>query len=362
MKVLLMGKYPPMQGGISTKTFWLYKQLEKKGFEFKIITLDDPWHSISEHTLENVSVINKKALPWHIPETTLIDDRLINAALEVVNNFTPDLIETNYIWPFCKDALFIAQTLSKPLLIRHAGSDIHKFYNDQEFRDIMNNYFNQAAAIVSNISSIDLLKNICNDSEKIQCMPRYIPDPDVFKPSASDKQHDILFAGKINYHWHLKGLKLLLEVIEHKELKALLFIGGKYKYDLYKLINEKKLENRIKLNGFINPDKMPAVYNSCKFVWCWEEDGTIDDFSNIIWEALFCNTPCIVNSNISGKTRSEGITDDFSNLLYTVDKKSLMDFDFSGENNFYNDNQGLKSDLYLKYVKSNEDLYARFDS
>lgn len=362
MKILLIGKYPPMQGGISTKTYWLYKHLEKDGVEFQIITLNDSQYSTNEHDLANVTVVKEKGVPWHIPETSLVDDRLINAALKVTNDFTPDLIETNYLWPFCKDALFIAQTLNKPLLIRHAGSDILKFYNDQEFRDIMSIYFNQAAAIISNISSIDLLKDICIDTEKIKCMPRYIPDPDIFKPGESDKQYDILFAGKINYLWHLKGLELLLELIKQKELKALFLIGGKYKDDIYKQITEKKLENRIKLNGFVKPDKMPAIYNSCKFVWCWEDKEAIEDFSNIIWEALFCNTPCIINSNVSKKIKNEGITGNFSNLLYAVDVKSVMELDFCEKKSAYIDNQSLKSDLFLKYVKSNADLYTQLVS
>ena len=362
MKILLIGKYPPMQGGISTKTYWLYKQLEKDGVEFRIITLNDSQYSTNEHNLAKVTVVKEKEVPWHIPETSLVDDRIINAALKVTNDFTPDLIETNYIWPFCKDALFIAQTLNKPLLIRHAGSDILKFYNDQEFSDIMGIYFDQAAAIVSNASSIELLKDICNDTTKIHSMPRYIPDPDIFEPGESDKQYDVLFAGKINYHWHLKGLELLLELIKQKELNALFLIGGKYKDDIYKQITEKRLEDSIELNDFVEPDKMPAIYNSCKFVWCWEEEGSVEDFSNIIWEALFCNTPCIINSNVSKKIKDEGITDDFSNLLNAVDAKSVLELDFSKNNSTSIDNQKLKSDLFLKYVKSNADLYTQFGS
>lgn len=308
MKILLIGKYPPMQGGISAKTYWLYKQLEKDGFEYRVITPEAKHYSIPdhEHDESNVTVVKEKEIPWHIPESSLLDDRLINAALKVANDFTPDLIETNYLWPFCKDALFVAQTLSKPLLIRHAGSDILKFYKDQEFRDIMSHYFNQATAIATNTSSVNLLENICNHSGKIQCMTRYIPDPSIFKPEKPDKQYDILFAGKINYHWHLKGLKLLLELIRQKKLKALFLIGGKYEEEIHQQIAKKNLGNSINVCGFVTPDKMPAIYNSCKFVWCWEEEGGIEDFSNIIWEAVFCGTPCILNSKLSEKIEAEG--------------------------------------------------------
>ena len=131
MKILLIGKYPPLQGGISSKTYWLYRYLEKKGFEFRIVTVAADAYTINKyHNDPNVTVVNEKKSPWHIPETDLLDDRLINEAKKIALDFCPDLIETNYLWPFCKDALLISKILKKPLLIRHAGSDIIKFSKD----------------------------------------------------------------------------------------------------------------------------------------------------------------------------------------------------------------------------------------
>jgi len=359
MKILLLGKYPPMQGGISAKTYWLYKQLEKNGFEYRVITPEDRLYSIPDHKHDEskVTVVKEKEIPWHIPESSLLDDRLINAALKVANDFTPDLIETNYLWPFCKDALFIAQTLSKPLLIRHAGSDILKFYKEQEFRDIMGNYFNQASAIATNTSSVNLLEDICDNTGKIQCMTRYIPAPSIFKPEKPAHKYDILFAGKINYHWHLKGLKLLLELIRQKELKALFLIGGRYEEEIHQQITEKNLGTSINVSGFVTPDKMPALYNSCKFVWCWEEEGGIEDFSNIIWEAVFCNTPCILNSKLSGKIEAEGVVESFAQLLYQTDERSLADIDFNYPLSESIENIETKTSLYNKYMADNKNLY-----
>lgn len=357
MKILLIGKYPPMQGGISAKTYWLYKQLEKDGFESRVITFKDRHYSISNHNALSVSVVREKEVPWHIPESSLLNDRLINAALKVTDGFTPDLIETNYLWPFCINALFIAQALTKPLLIRHAGSDILKFYEDQEFRDIMRYYFNQASAIATNHTSKNLLENICGSNNKLKCIPRYIPNQKFFKAKKLDKQYDILFAGKINYHWHLKGLTLLLELIRQKELKALFLIGGRYEDEIHNLIAEKKLDNSINVCGFVAPDKMPSIYNSCKFVWCWEEEGAIDDFSNIIWEAAFCNIPCILNSKLSSKIEAEGMGKSFAHLLCQMDEYRLANFDFNHSVGDTINNIQIKTNLYNKYMADNKSLY-----
>lgn len=360
MKILLIGKYPPMQGGISAKTFWLYSHLEKKGFQFKILTFQENQYIIQSNNLDDsVVVINNKEVPWHIPKTNLIDDRTIGAALKIAKNFDPDLIETNYLWPFCKNALFISKVLKKPLLIRHAGSDIQKFYDDSEFNEIINFYFNQATAIVTNITSFNLLQKMCINNNKIFCLPRYIPDPAIFSPDKVNKTFDILFAGKINYHWRYKGLEHLLEVIKKKKLRSLFLIGGNYKNEILDLISLSKIETYIEISGFISPGKMPYIYNSCRFNWCWEDKEATEDFSNIIWEAIFCNIPCIFNSDVASKIETERIDKSFDSLLYSMNAEELMDFNFSHHNITSNENQNLKAYLFKNYIKANTELYEK---
>jgi len=357
MKILLIGKYPPMQGGISSKTYWLFKHLKSIGFEYRIVTLNEPDYSAAKISPDcrDITVLERADTPWHIPETSLVDDQIIQAALKTSKTFNPDLIETNYLWPFCKDALLLAKLLQKPLLIRHAGSDIAKFYKEDKFHDVMSFYFNQAAAVVTNLSSKIIITNICNDLKKVHSIQRYVPCPEIFKPN-SNKAFDILFAGKINYHWRYKGLELLLKIIKAKNLTALFVLGGKYKNDIEKQISNHQIEENIKIVDFVHPEKMPKMYHSCRFVWCWEEKEGINDFSNIIWEALFCNIPCILNSVTSEKIKSEGISDDFNPLLYEHTDTSILNFDFKHENT-KTDLSENKKYLYKNYINRNAALY-----
>ncbi len=127
MKILLIGKYPPMQGGISSKTFWLFRELEKRGFDYRIVTVATADYSIKgyDSNRSKTTVIKIKKVPWHIPESQLIADRIFHKAMKTAEVFEPDLIETNYLWPFCIPASLVANILGKPLMIRVAGSDIH---------------------------------------------------------------------------------------------------------------------------------------------------------------------------------------------------------------------------------------------
>lgn len=360
MRVLLIGKYPPMQGGISAKTYWLYKALEKAGFSFKVVTIQDEFHSIPDRELDDqkVTVVADREIPWHIPYTTLMDDRLISAALVTAKDFDPDVIETNYIWPFYKNAFLVSKILGKPLVLRHAGSDIQKFSSDPEFGSILKSYVSQASAVVTNSTSSDLIRGMCETREKVFCLERYLPDPDIFKPDdESDRVYDILFAGKINYHWRLKGLELLLKVVKRNGLKARFLLGGQYKDEVLELIRSHSIEDQCEISGFIAPEKMPRLYNSCRFAWCWEEKGLVEDFSNIIWEALFCDTACILNRDTFGSEKSGVIDPSFSGMLHAMDAKALNGLDSMPALAGRLGNQQEKQGLFERYVTSNEAVY-----
>jgi glycosyltransferase involved in cell wall biosynthesis len=358
MKILLIGKYPPLQGGISSKTYWLYRYLEKKGFEFRIVTVAADAYTINKyHNDPNVTVVNEKKSPWHIPETDLLDDRLINEAKKIALDFCPDLIETNYLWPFCKDALLISKILKKPLLIRHAGSDIIKFSKDKEYLEIMESYFSHASAIATNSTSVKLVNKLCGFDSKTFLMQRYIPDPSIFKHIESEKPFHILFTGKINYHWQHKGLLLLLEIIKEHKLKALFVIGGLYKNKLLEEISFNGIDELIHISEFVPPENMPLIYNSCKFVWAWEEEGNVEDFPNIIWESLYSGTSCIVNSAFAAKLRNEKIPECFSSLIRNFDAHNIMGFEFTIQKKDVECNH-IKDDLFNKYVYDNINLYT----
>lgn len=358
MKILLIGKYPPMQGGISSKTYWLYKSLEKKGFEFKIVTFQDDKYSIQGFDSDsNVVIVNEKKPPWHLPPTSLLADRLINSSFKTVESFDPDIIETNYLWPFSNAALMISKMIKKPFLIRHAGSDIQKFHGDNEFREIMGLYFKNASVVITNVTSRQLIEEMCYGSEKILCVPRYIPDPGVFRQNDTPKAYDILFAGKINYYWKRKGMMLLLEVIRKRKLKALFHIGGKYVNQVLDLISSKGLDEDISVSSFVVPEEMPSIYNASRYVWCWEEEGTIDDFSNIIWEAIFCGVPCIINAEVLRKPETADIIRNFHRLIYRFSPDNIMDFEFGDKVSRLSDSNEVKSSLFDEYIKTNIDIY-----
>lgn len=330
-KILLIGKYPPMQGGVASKTFWLYKKLTQTGFTLRVVTVESVNYSVPVKKDDiKVFSVDKTSVPWHIPNSNLYFDRLLNKCFEALDDFTPDIIETNYLWPFCSVAIHLSKVLNKPLLIRHAGSDILKFHISGEFRNIMKRYFEQAAIIVSNNTSMEIVSELCNDKTKIRLMDRYMPDPDYFRDMKYTKEYDILFAGKINYHWKLKGISYLLDHIKTNKLQALFLCNGNYINEIYSLISEQKLENNIEIQKFVHPSEMPGIISKCKSVWCWDEEGSVEDFSNMIWETCYCNVACLINERVEKTTTLKKLKELFpgkflnfrheESILYQIDK------------------------------------------
>jgi glycosyltransferase involved in cell wall biosynthesis len=366
MNILLVGKYPPLQGGVSAKTFWLYRALMAQGFRFRVVTCQDLIYSQSEEydIPEWVFNVNRRKIPWHIPETELLPDRLLNQALHITETFTPDLIETNYLWPFCQVAINLACILKKPLLIRHAGSDILKFKDDPEFFKIILRYIDFANGIVTNQTAMEFLKKVATFPERITCLDRYIPDPSFFFPLIkSEKKFDLLMVGKVNYYWQLKGLDLMMNFIKKEGLRTLFIVNGKGMNQFSERLSDYNIEAFVKVCSFVSPEQMPDIYRSASCVWCWEEADVLDDFSNVVWEALYSGLPIIINAANQKKIQTEKKLQRVKTLLRPFTVSELENFNCSNE--FFvgggdgEEINGEKEDYFCQYIGANAQFYER---
>jgi len=362
--ILLIGKYPPMQGGVSSKSYWLFEKLKKHDFEFQIITsYVDRYITLKNKEEKFVHYITSKEVPWHIPNSELLFDKLLNKSLEVIKDFIPDIIETNYLWPYCGVASYLSLHLKKPLLIRHAGSDILKFYKNKDFSVTIKSYFDQAEYIITNNTSQKIIQKLCSNKSKVKLMDRYIPDPESFFSRKIKKKYDILFAGKINYFWNLKGIEYLLKYIKTDSLKALFLIDGKYVEDIYSIINKEKLNSNIDFSTFIHPCEMPEIINQCKSVWCWEEINYIQDFSNLISESLFCKVSCFINYHEDIKEEFDRLFKFFPELIIPIDPlktKSIKHLISEADYEKSHLSRIEQKRMYNDFINQNIELYHSF--
>ena len=103
---------------------------------------------------------------------------------------------------------------------------------------------------------------------------------------------------------------------------------------------------------------MPKYYNLCRSVWCWEEADCIDDFSNVIWEACFCNIPCFVNKENKNKKEFDILDKLFPHMIkyYTpkdINKAKFTDIDVDYD---FKKNTVITK-KYSDYISQNINIY-----
>ena len=107
-KIAFLSKYPPIEGGISSKTFWLARGLAQRGHEIHVIT-----HDISagrEYSINgcseplgtdlNIQIHRTPSLPWHIPEDSEYTLSLIDTAIEVLREHKIQVLDSGYLVPY----------------------------------------------------------------------------------------------------------------------------------------------------------------------------------------------------------------------------------------------------------------------
>jgi len=138
--IVIIGKFPPIQGGVSTQTYWAVHELAKCGHVVHVVTnaneveyglrhlfwgddidnLNRKFHmgSINVHTTTTLSV--NSFIPWTNP----FGSKLFGLAISVVEKYGCDLLIGWYFEPYGLTAAQIGHIYRKPVIIVHAGSDL----------------------------------------------------------------------------------------------------------------------------------------------------------------------------------------------------------------------------------------------
>lgn len=293
MKICLISKYPPTQGGISAKTYWLAQGLAERGIEIHAVTngncvekeyfIDDVF---SKRLSRLIIHFVDSDIPWHIPYSELYISRLLDKTLEVINEYHIDFIDTHYLIPYGIVGYLASKIEGIPYIVRHGGSDIIRFLKDGIFKHLLRNVIEDAAAVITDVKKKELFEKL---NSNVYVLPRYIPDEKYFKPSfTSHETPTFAYIGKINYHWKYKSLDRITDIFAGiKEQHRLLFIGqGTGFQNFSEFVSERGLTT-CEFKQFVHPANMPKLLSNIDFLFYFAQDNPIKDFSNILCEALW---------------------------------------------------------------------------
>lgn len=140
MRILLIGKFPPIEGGVSGHTFWLARALASQGHIVDVVTnADECEPTLTQLLYGNDSCwlqcpAGSSALRIHqtirvqpasfIPFAEPFVSKLFGLSLSVLEEHGCDVILGWYFEPYGVVAGLVGQATGRPFVVRHAGSDL----------------------------------------------------------------------------------------------------------------------------------------------------------------------------------------------------------------------------------------------
>lgn len=153
MKICIIGKLPPIQGGVSKLNFWIVEALALGGHEVHVVTngaeVETQYRTVGARLdrkradsplagLENVTLhyTNERAHYAYIPFANPFVSKLSSMAIDVIRRHGCDLVFGHYFEPYGVAAYIAAQATGVPYGLQHAGSDVSRLLQSPELRPI----------------------------------------------------------------------------------------------------------------------------------------------------------------------------------------------------------------------------------
>ncbi len=275
MKICFVSKYPTIEGGMSSATYWLARKLGEIDHKINIVTnsfeIEDEFceelvssdHNISPknvfvHITSPLSTI--EANPSHIPFSRMYCEKLASLAIDVIEENDIQVIDSWYLIPYCVSGYLAKSFTGVPQIVRHAGSDLQRLYPSPYLKKLLTKVIQSADKIITNPDQLKFFSNLGIPQTKIVSIPNIPVDLKAFNPEVTpldlttkinNKNYHsdtpvIAYIGKITYHYETKGLCELLEACSKiKQDFLLLFVSnGKKISEFKKLVKEFNLTKK----------------------------------------------------------------------------------------------------------------------
>lgn len=150
MRLCIVGKYPPIQGGVSARTYWAARRLAARGHDVHVVTnarevqagyrmfmRAADWSLCSgpvgdgRVTVHWTDPVDRAQA--HIPQGSACVSKLCGLALRAHAQAPFDLVYSHYMEPYGIAAHLAAQAMDVPHVARMAGSDAGRLWRHPQF-------------------------------------------------------------------------------------------------------------------------------------------------------------------------------------------------------------------------------------
>jgi len=344
MKICLIGKYPPIEGGVASSLYWLAKELGKRGHTIHIIT--NAWEVESEFLekfeVDDLKEYQPKGVIVHstspflkhryIPSANPYTEKLANEAIEIIKQHNLQLIDSWYILPYGMAGFHAKTITAKPQILRHAGSDLGRLYHSPFLRTLFSEVFQKVDKIVTYKAFEKIFLDSGVSKSNIFFNTKFSINTKVFSPSAKpfklsgidSKTPVITYIGKLG---RSKGVYELIKGLGkiRKRFVLLLVTSGRRKDILEKTLADSRLKRKTIVLGFVPPWKIPSIIKTSTCVVHPERDFPIRGHTPILpREVMACGTCLVLSKELYDKRHSLKIRDGKNVLV--VDPKDINSF------------------------------------
>lgn len=366
MRICALIKYPPIQGGVSSRSFWFARGLAELGHEVYVVThadlvedsyrielLEDdlPWLEYDPEGPGKVELIQPQRDSRryvHIPQGPMHTERLAALATQVVREHDCDIIVSYYFQPFSIAAHLASQWTGVPYTVQHAGSDLGRLMTQPDVHVAYREVITRADGVLTSAPRCFMAMGV--DLGHIYRPPAFALPQEHFHaeakrldfrahisavaqrhddigPPASEFDPELPTIGIYGKLGEPKGSFDLLEALAvlHKEGQKFNFIAmtrGRDQLRYRKEIKRHRLDGCTWVLPFIPHHKVPGFLRACNVLTFLERDFPITFHTPTIpTEILSCAGCLVVSREIADKQRYRGQFRQGENVVIVEDPK-----------------------------------------
>ena len=299
MKILQLGKFYPVGGGVEKVMYDLLAGLADRGVACDMLCAHDGEGKTEvEVSPQNRVICTKTLLKKY---ATMISPEMMSRLRKIAPDY--DIIHVHHPDPMAALALWMSGYKGKVIL--HWHSDIVKQKKLLNFYMPLQNWLIRRADLIVGTSPVYVANSyhLTDMQQKCTYLPigikPIIPNADgverIKKQYAGKK---IVFSlGRLV---HYKGYRYLVDAAKSLSDDYVVLIGGSgpLRDELQKQIDENHLTEKVKLLGRVSDEDLPAYYGACD-VYCLSSIMKTEAFAIVQIEAMSCGKP-VVSCNIEG--------------------------------------------------------------
>jgi glycosyltransferase involved in cell wall biosynthesis len=345
MQICALVKYPPIQGGVSARCYWIAQALARRGHNVRIVTnageVEEEYRlwippddrNMLETAFQNggsVTVVTsggaKRSLK-HIPQANPYVSKLSSIATEEIRFHSCDVVFSYYYEPYGMAGHLAASWTRKPHVIQHAGSDHGRLMNHPELSTAYREMLKRASLVVSSRSTFQALgirpDHVIAPIRNGAFLPRRYfngaaPPLDVdalidlarehpFVQNRAPWRPDVPVFGILGKVGRAKGSYDLIESLRilrkrGHDFSLLAMVGGTDRENFIAAVGEAGLAENTWTLPLLPHWRVPSFIRSCTAVCFMERRFPIKSHTPMVpQEVLACGTCAILSAEIAQK-------------------------------------------------------------